>query len=524
MLSALICSRFKPDYIGGLQKQFALFCCVFFSVFSAALFLSNENAGGCVVIVGLGVATGMEELIDFCVGCFAFGIMMRLGLVSKGVYRPYINFSNYRRWAWDYTFDKTNYPQVKAERYMLPGQTEPTKVDLMRKVRLDTEYKLRDFSLIRHMRVEMFGFPLTIATLAFAYFYANKYIPDTNTWKVIAVYHTLAIFSAVVFCMFIALYLIKMIIYPKKVAKEWQNPVFGNFFSALPITTILLGLMFLPNNRDGGGTLIWIGSILQMIITVFRLSDLVYDRVAEDLVNPSLMMAPVGNYAAAIGFSLYYEAGYISQIGEMDYTSFARLWFGVASLFALVLFTITFRKAMHDHHSDNRLRPTLWIWLATSAIAGPAFLAVSDNDLSVARGVVYQSLWGISLLFFSMNGLGFYRYFFSYVQDMSIWLMPFSLTSASTAVCLLHTSVWLLDMSLFKPRMKCGPMNFLKITHEAFRFSIPKYENILEALKATDTVAITSASHLICCATSGVTGPRAASLSSSETIHAEYER
>jgi hypothetical protein len=56
--------------------------------------------------------------------------------------------------------------------------------------------------------------------------------------------------------------------------------------------------------------------------------------------------------------------------GSINLLFVARLWFAVAAFFGLVLFTISFRKAMLDHHSDVRVRPTLWVWLAATSISG----------------------------------------------------------------------------------------------------------------------------------------------------------
>jgi hypothetical protein len=130
-----------------------------------------------------------------------------------------------------------------------------------------------------------------------------------------------------------------------------------------------------------------------------------------------------------------------------------------------------------------------WVWLATSAIAGPAYVFTANepgtNVVTLGKGVIFQSLWGISLTFLSIFGIGWIRNFFSYVQDFSIWIMPFSISvfslntlyyytfvgqsathfkvlwlitlamaSAATAVAGLHTVTWIIDMSMWKPKPK----------------------------------------------------------------------
>jgi tellurite resistance protein TehA-like permease/glutaredoxin len=516
MTAAALSARYPPIYAAGPPKHFAIFCCVFLSAWSAGLYIAGYPVGGAVIIVVLAAAVGMEGLLDFCVGCFVFSYLLKFGLVSKNLYTPYLNFVNTRKWAWFYTYAKDDYPKAKATHMLMPWQMEETPADLVRKVRLDTEYKLRDFDLIRHCRIEFYAAPMAVCALSLVWKFAGNDVTRFDTYRT---YQTLAVISVMMFFPLLILSILRLFMYPKKFMKEWHHPTFGNFFSCVSIFSTMLGIVWLSDDRHGGGTLIWFGAIIQMGITVFRLGDLIYDRIAEDNVNPSLMINPVGNFVVAFAFPYYLQAGYIGNYGQANYVQMGRLWFGIACLYAIVLFTITFRKAMHDHHSDNRLRPLLWVWLATSSIAGPAYFAVTGFEKDVASGVLFQSLWSISLLFFVMNAYGWIRNFYSYVQDMSIWVMPFAssafalntvlyqqfndsplfqtlvvftvaISCASTAVCGLHTLYWLVDMSLFKPRPKWNPLNFLKITHEAFRFAVPKYETILMALTPANPYAV----------------------------------
>jgi tellurite resistance protein TehA-like permease len=198
-------------------------------------------------------------------------------------------------------------------------------------------------------------------------------------WKTDTLYKSLAVLALVAFVLVAIPYTIRAALYPRKVLKEWNNPVTGNYFSAIPITITLGGLLFLPTSADSGLVLIWIGAILQMAIAVLIIADRVYLPVSEETLNPSLLMAPVGCFACALAFVKY--ASYSSHLGPNSTTVLyiARLWFAVAAFFGLMFFILTFRKAMLDHHSDVRVRVTLWVWLATTSIAGPAYAATSGG-------------------------------------------------------------------------------------------------------------------------------------------------
>ena len=63
----------------------------------------------------------------------------------------------------------------------------------------------------------------------------------------------------------------------------------------------------------------------------------------------------------------------------MNYLSIGRLWYGIAALFAVVFFTLTFRRSISDPHCDQRLRLFFWVWLAVASLLGPAYAAVSGR-------------------------------------------------------------------------------------------------------------------------------------------------
>ena len=115
------------------------------------------------------------------------------------------------------------------------------------------------------------------------------------------------------------------------------------------------------------------------------------------------------------------------------------------------------------------------------------------------------------MFLFAVNSIGFLRAFYTYVADMSIWMVPFacsalslnavqyysvtggnftmmvaiiivSITCTSATVCFGYTMMWALDMSLFRPRVKWGPVSFMKLTHETFRFAFPIFERQLDSL------------------------------------------
>eukprot|EP01038_Epipyxis_sp_PR26KG_P006363 gene6363-8763_t len=523
-VSMALLSRIPPRFAAGPPKQFAAFCGVFFSVFGAGLYLANQRVGGAIVIAMLAAASGLEGVFDFCLGCVFFGLAINLNILPKSLYQPYCNMLQARKYAYDYTTKKRDLDHAINSHH---NEINHTPVDLIRKVRQDFEYKLNDFHLIKHCRVEFFGCPMAIAALAYCFkLTSNAYADSTGRYDTGIAYEVLGIVSVILAGIVLVLYGLRFVLYPKKVIKDWRHPIYGHFFSTISIFIVLIGLLYLPreDGYHGGGALIWIGAIIQMLITVFKVAELVYTRVAEEFLSPQIMMGPVGNYIAAVGFCVW-QLDYSgdNHIGKVNYVELARLWFGVASLFAITFFVITFRKSVLDHHSENRSRPTLFIWLATSSIVGPAYYAVSAYDAAVGNGVFYQSMWCISLFFFVIVSYGMVFNFYTYEKDMGIWIVPFSfsafalntiqydriigdviglfnvlsiitltIASVSTAVCGATTLSWVCDLTLFLPRNKWGPISFMKLTHEAIRFYLPKLGEQLSSVSAENTNSLKS--------------------------------
>lgn len=166
---------------------------------------------------------------------------------------------------------------------------------------------------------------------------------------------------------------------------------------------------------------------------------------------------------------------------------------------------------MRDHHADVRTRSSIFIWMATFSVAGPAYNMVSGDS-----GMFYQSMWYLAIFFLAINIRGYLNSFYSYPADMSIMTYAFSyctlffstfhyytftgdqfmrvlaiialaIACVSVSVVGLHFVFWLQEKSVFRPRPKWGPINFMKLTHEAFRTSLPRMVKWLNSFDDTAT-------------------------------------
>jgi tellurite resistance protein TehA-like permease/glutaredoxin len=513
MVSSILVSYMDPVFMCGAPKQFAAFCGFFMATLSAGLLLGGQRLGGTIVIALLMGPTGLEGFLGFCLGCWMFGYGITFKLIPQSVYRPYLNLFPYKKWRHAFRHDKRSYPVAENAHILAAGQTVERATDLIAKDRIDTEYKFQDHHFIKHVKVAVFGWPMALAALSFLFkltdgHYYNESGTELGNWGTLVASDAIGIISAVLFCAFALLYIARTFMYRNKVIKEWNHPISGNLFSAINICLALYGILMYDHDLNFGIALVWIASGFQMFIAVEKIAALVFNPFSDDLLNPSIMMSPVANFVCVLGLASYQTETHARKYeGDINYLNIARLWFAVAALYAIVLFTITFNKALRDHHADTRLRPTIFIWMATAAIAGPAYFSVSYDS-----GLVYQCLWALALFFFAVNVMGHLKGFFTYVNDMSIFMYAFSYSAlalstfhyyivvghdqvtricaiisvviacASVGMCTLHAISITLDGDMFRPKPKWGPISFLKLTHEAFRLGMPKMVLWLDSL------------------------------------------
>eukprot|EP00798_Chlamydomonas_sp_ICE-L_P003362 gene3362-13393_t len=193
----------------------------------------------------------------------------------------------------------------------------------------------------------------------------------------------------------------------------------------------------------------------------------------------------------------------------------------------MLLFSITFYKAVLKLDDDDRQRPLLAIWVAAPAVMGVAYIAcflpgVFDPRYTTNNFPTFNDFIFINLNWFAVSlalilGLCFYLPYFGRMKfDMSYWaggfpaaalslvttlyymLKPGGLSYGIAITCLavasylnctfmLQTLAAQLRGRLFIPDFKWGPLSFMRLCHEAFRGSIPRLLDAVEAVSAGDS-------------------------------------
>ncbi|KXZ47349.1 hypothetical protein GPECTOR_36g72 [Gonium pectorale] len=496
----------RPKFVGGAPKQFASFCAVMFGALAFFFFLVSDHEGK-LVNVGLaftcafGMAALLDSVVDFCLGCWMFGLMIRFGLVSDTVYQTFID----SKAEVEYTYDDMNKrlnegaPQILIRHF---DDANPLVIDYKYKTKTD-DMTREDFHPIKHVKLTHFVMHLGFVGLACAWNAADPV--HSGLGVPAAVWYSVGIASAIWYFLWVVLYLLKMVMYPRKVAKELAHNINGNCF-ALPWVTLVL-FAFIERERDPAfaKVLFWIGAPTSLLISIIWVAGWIALKKELEHVNASWMMMPVGNFvAAAVGPML-----------DSAYRDAMQLWFAFAFLMWVALFAITLYKAFVMPDYDDRVRPMLAVWVAAPAIGAIAYLSCYGpvvEVLAMGQGALGNGF--NDFIFINMHWMAialavvllfcFFRPYFGRLRfDMSYWAAGFP--SAAMSMCaiyynllkpgdlseaiayatlfitswlhanlLMQTLAALVRRQVFTPDYKWGPMSFMRLTHEALRGVLPK--------------------------------------------------
>src|SRR5690625_7976299 len=96
------------------------------------------------------------------------------------------------------------------------------------------------------------------------------------------------VISTIIFSITIAMFIIvmgiflyRLIRYPNDIKEELNHPVKTNFFGAIAISFLMLGLVFYDMNETISFVLWLIGALIQLFLTLFLLTDLMWKQTLK---------------------------------------------------------------------------------------------------------------------------------------------------------------------------------------------------------------------------------------------------
>lgn len=392
-----------------------------------------------------------------------------------------------------------------------------------------------------------FGAPLSLVGLATAFKlssdWTTSYLPplDSQDESPLDVpsawYKTFAVIATVVFCAFLLLYGLRLVLYFNKCAKEWDSPYASPYFGT--ITTALVLFAFVVYDVTDvvfGRVLFWTGAPLHFILTIAKFGGWIGLPCDMESLLASWLILPVGLFVSALVAPIipavaisdqdepWYAPEGVSSIANLE---LARFLSSFGWLMWITLFVVTFLKVVITHNSDDRLRHNIWIWVAAPCVAGLAeFVICSELSETMGSGLLPQCAASFAMYYF-LGGILFVglaraafpcvAFFWRDKFGMMYWIECFALgtlaacaalyyhltgyevskvlmiiflviATIANALALLHTISSLVHRRVvFTPEVKWGPLSFMKLTHEAFRGAMPKLRSSLLAIDLTDT-------------------------------------
>lgn len=492
--STLLASPFVPEFSAGPPKQFALLCGVFFAGIGTLGLFYDVLPLGILFFAFLLIANFLQSFVDFCLACFFFGLAIKFKLLDSSVYRVHLDEKPEKLPAWTRQNAKAEFKSF-PESFPQKGDSKET---VLRTTGKTDDEKWFAFSLIKNCHLEYFMAPLALAALAFLWFNLEEldrypYVPD-DTWVGIWV------LSLILFITLFVAYVCKLFLYFSKVRKEYLSPGTGHLILAIPTTFCIYASLSYEQggNEESAKNLWWTGAVLTSLFTVLKMSELLFQTHSQEHVTPLWLTAAVSNLVAGVT-SLTLTNGRFPELANK-----ALYYQGTGFILTLILLPPLLLKSITDHHSDDRTRPALNMFVVAIAFSGVLFI----GSVPILSVYFFYGAFTLSMVLFT----GWLRNFFGYPKfSMENWGFAFSsaalafnaitvdtvigdletqnlvyLTSTIAtfvaSVCGILTLREIAKLQLFVPRPKFGPLSFMKLTHEAFREHVPKLVMLVDAI------------------------------------------
>lgn len=205
-----------------------------------------------------------------------------------------------------------------------------------------------------------------------------------------AVGQTLFWVALVVYAAILVAYLAKAVWYPDAVRAEFAHPVRLAFVPTITISLLLLAAAALGTAPTLSGVLWWIGTVGQLVLTLYVLSAWINRPVF------GLQHVTAAWFIPVVGMVAVPLAGVEHASAEISWFFFAA---GAVFWVALLPMVLT-RLFVHDQPVPPRLVPTLAVLIAPPAVAMLAYLRlVPDGFAGAVPRVLYYAALFFALLF-----------------------------------------------------------------------------------------------------------------------------
>jgi tellurite resistance protein len=215
------------------------------------------------------------------------------------------------------------------------------------------------------------------------------------------------------------LYIVKSLKYGHETRREFSHPVRVNFFPAISISMLLLGIGLLDLHRGLAHALWWIGAPLHLLFCIKITHMWIFEEFKIQSMNPAWFIPVVGTLLVPV-------AGV--PLGHSEISWF---FFSIGLVFWIVLLTIVFYRILFHPAMAEKFLPTLFILIPPPAVGFIALVRLT-GDLGVTQRILYNfALFMLIMLIFMLPRFLKVPYYISW------WAYTFPLASISIATLLM---------------------------------------------------------------------------------------
>lgn len=195
------------------------------------------------------------------------------------------------------------------------------------------------------------------------------------------------IIASIMFVVNITILLFRLVRYKEEVKIDFQHPVRMNFFATIPISLLLLAVLYYEIIANVSFVLWLVGALLQVVLTLVVLSKLIWEKEFQlPQFNPAWFIPIVGNIVVPLA-GVYHVDPFINW-----------MFFGLGIVFSIIYFTIFINRIFFHPPLPVKLMPTFFILLAPPGIGFVSYVKLV-GEVDVFAYILYGFAFYLGLLF-----------------------------------------------------------------------------------------------------------------------------
>jgi len=269
---------------------------------------------------------------------------------------------------------------------------------------------------LEHFPVQLFAVVMGLSGLSIVYAKAYHLL-DMPYW----IYGVTLLVDTILFLGIFIVYMLKWLVYPGAVEKEFYHPVKSSFMAAIAISFLLVSIAYYDFAPTVSILFWYIGAPLQLFLTLTVIRYWINNDLKVVHANPAWFIPIVGNILVPV----------VGVDAAPLYVSL--FFFAIGLFFWIVLFTIMINRIIFHHPLAKKLIPTLFIFIAPPSVGFISYFRITSGSIDIFSMILYFiALFTLFLLLFMVKIFDTKEFFISW------WAYTFPLAAITIATLLIY--------------------------------------------------------------------------------------